>query len=446
MWVSLRRPAASAREACACQRSDAASLYADWRRFDALSGTRIDALSRRLRWRDRGAPRIGEKGVPSDSQSNAQNWRRVVGHKPVSALPVGEDTEVVENRANATEDRRGGGLLDVQARLAAQRTAIGQMRNAEVDDSIVAALQAAVDALQWYGTFKVYDSGAGGDTSLLSITPEDAREQYHDLSLQLNELVTLIASEPSGADALAEEVGDALEAVVELLRELGRRTDRSEGMSHSLATTLSEALEDRYVGTSTTLNSFRLWLRTKGAVVKLEETADSRAELAGDESEIKLSTEFDGLAKKEAFAANVFRGLTVFLFLVVIGYAAAVAYSSKEPSVEVAQKLAVGVPVLLLAGYFSREAGHHRKTARWSSVLGVQLRSVRAYTVGLDPDEVKTLRADFGRRVFMETPDTSDAGGANGATEGGQAQSPLDAGLVREVTELVRAVHQKPGA
>lgn len=325
-------------------------------------------------------------------------------------------------------------LLDAQAKVAAQVETVNRMQDlSRVDQSIVAGLQAAVTALRWLGVLSMYDKQVGRDVHLLAELPAHTVASYLALTNHADALVQEVASSMEESTDWAGGVISLLEDVASFLRELTETVSSID---------LGAVLRDRYVETATTLNQLRLWRRTEGAVQKIEESADSKAEVAGEESQLALSTEFDGLATQEVRAALIFRVLTILLFVGVIVYAAAVAYSEKEPSVEMAQKLAVGVPVLLLAGYFAKEGAQHRKTARWAGVLGVQLRSVRAYTVGLDPDETKALRAEFGRRVFMETPDTTDALAGMDAT---QTTSPLNAGLVREITELVRTAQQKPG-
>jgi hypothetical protein len=270
------------------------------------------------------------------------------------------------------------------------------------------------------------DINRGARRSLFAYLPSTVMSEYISLTSALQEVSEGLAT---------TELHDATGSVAELLD----RTEKLFRLMHNYLPDNAdkESVQERLISLLSLQSSFRLANRAAGAVAKAEEAADSAAESAGGLSEIELSTEFDQLAKREGRTANRFRGFTIFLFLIVIAYAAAVALAARTPSVEVGQKLAVGIPVLLLAGYFSREASHHRKTARWASILGAQLRSVRAYTVSMGAEAAESLRLDLGKRAFLETPDTQPS-----KDEGSTAATPVDAGLVREITDLVRASRQ----
>lgn len=146
---------------------------------------------------------------------------------------------------------------------------------------------------------------------------------------------------------------------------------------------------------------------TRRASVAAEEAEQIRsdvAEAAGEVAEGQLATEFEQLARGDQRQAQIFRGLTVAVFVAVIGYAAAVAWTAESASVELAQRLAVAVPVLLLGAYFSKEAGNHRDAYRWASVLSTQLRTIKAYTATLEPTRAAELRAKLGERVMLTSP------------------------------------------
>ena len=162
---------------------------------------------------------------------------------------------------------------------------------------------------------------------------------------------------------------------------------------------------------------------------------DATAEAAGVVAEGSLAIEFATIARAERRPALVFQGLTIALFVGTIAYAAAVAYESREPSVELAQRLSVAIPVLLLAGYFSRESTRHRRAQRWATVLTAQLRTINAYTAQLDDANAAVLRQSFGQRVFMSSPD-----GVESASDDSDATGSLLAGSA----DLARAIRGTP--
>lgn len=322
-------------------------------------------------------------------------------------------------------------IVDAHARLESAALTVMDMEIAESHDpSITNALWVATDSLVWFGRFRV----PGPDkyvTWLLALADARIRAQFLDLTVNLQAVV----EEFTRADEqyLAEETGVLLREVVRFFAEVTRLVPGDEDFR--------QALESKYVTCRTTLSSFQLWRRAQGAVEKAEEAADSAAESAGTTAEHSLSEEFVNLAKKETDAADKFRGATVFLFATVIIYTAVVAYvESAKPAIEIGQKLGLTVPVLLLAGYFAREANQHRRTGRWASVLEAQLKSIRAYSIELNPSQRDELKLLFGKRVFLESPETA-------ATS--QDPTPVTAGqdvasVLREAADLARAARGTP--
>jgi hypothetical protein len=182
----------------------------------------------------------------------------------------------------------------------------------------------------------------------------------------------------------------------------------------------------------------RLERVTEQSVLDAAEIGERRvatAEAAGVVAEGSLAIEFATIARAERRPALIFQGLTIALFVGTIAYAAAVAYESREPSVELAQRLSVAIPVLLLAGYFSRESTRHRRAQRWATVLTAQLRTINAYTAQLDDANAAVLRQSFGQRVFMSSPD-----GVESASDDSDATGSLLAGSA----DLARAIRGTP--
>ena len=177
---------------------------------------------------------------------------------------------------------------------------------------------------------------------------------------------------------------------------------------------------------------FALWRQTLEASDRAEAAADAAAESAGETAEKSLAHEFEGLRDRERRAAELFRIATITLLLGVLGFSGWVAFANHaETDMEVWRKLALAIPALLLGAYLGREASEHRRTARWASVLVAQLKSIRAYSIELSELQREELKAVFGRRVFLESPD-----GTHPVAE----PVPIDVvSVIREVGGLARA-------
>jgi hypothetical protein len=101
------------------------------------------------------------------------------------------------------------------------------------------------------------------------------------------------------------------------------------------------------------------------------------------------------------------------------------------------RKLALNVPVLLLAGFLGRESSQHRRTARWAAVIVAQLRAIRAFTGELNPKAADALRARFGQRVFLEAPELPGAAKPEGDVAAGASGVDVEALVPRMVEKAV---------
>ena len=261
----------------------------------------------------------------------------------------------------------------------------------------------------------VHEDGERG--LFLGRTPREFDDLYFGDARNFDTLVQRMVGAETAEQR--ETVLDELPGVLELHSDM---LERARGVAYD--GDFIDALDRMVVRMRTAINTFRLWRKASTAVARVEtaaelaeEAADAAAESAGETAAVTLSGEFDALAATESRSGNIFRGLTIAFLLGAVVYSAVIAFVAKTPSVELAQKLAVTVPILLLAGYFTREASHHRRTSQWASVLGAQLRSLRAYTAALKPEQAADLRYDLGRRVFLTSPESGEASpGADGAT------------------------------
>jgi hypothetical protein len=278
-------------------------------------------------------------------------------------------------------------------------------------------------------------------------TPDDFLTQF-GRSVRENSLDTL-AQILASFDSRLEEASILREATLELMDALedvlGAWLSETEDTSLGRAVGADgvvEWLRDRLSETRTARRIFELTSRLESATEQssrdaatIEERREATAEAAGVVAEGSLANEFASIAKAERRPALFFQTLTILLFIGTIAYAAVVAYESREPSVELAQRLSVAIPVLLLAGYFSRESTRHRRAQRWATVLTAQLRTINAYTAQLDDSNAAVLLQTFGQRVFMSSPD-----GVDSASDDSDATGSLLAGSA----DLARAIRGTP--
>lgn len=301
--------------------------------------------------------------------------------------------------------------------------------------AVLSTLKTVGRDLEWLLTVEV-NMGEGGVGTLVARTSPNFDDQLFGVVRTYESLVRRMVSSGTQVerDLVVDDVPDLLSMhslLLESAREYGR--DDREYLT---------AVDAQLVMARTALNSFELWRRTANAVTRVEtaadlaeEAADAAAESAGDTASVSLSEEFDGLARSENRVGNIFRGLTIAFLVAAAIYSGAIAFAAETPTVELAQKLAVALPILLFAGYFTRESRQHRQTAQWASVLGAQLRSLRAFTASLPSDQAATLRFELGRRVFLSAPD----GGSRPETDAASAEK------VSEILDrLSQARHQSP--
>jgi hypothetical protein len=120
-----------------------------------------------------------------------------------------------------------------------------------------------------------------------------------------------------------------------------------------------------------------------------------------------LSGEFGTLSKRETEIADNFRKLVVATVAILIGASATASIFGSNKLDDLVPHLAISVPLLILAGYFAREAAHHRRFGRWARVLQVQLQTIEAYVAPLNAEDRSRLLTEFGSRVLGPLPEAA---------------------------------------
>lgn len=163
---------------------------------------------------------------------------------------------------------------------------------------------------------------------------------------------------------------------------------------------------------------------------KLQSILQGAEEAAGKVSEINLSAEFKDVADKEENQANIFRGLAIAMFPIALAVAVYIVgkYSKAVWSNELI-RLAIDIPILAAAFYFSAEAKDHRINARKARELQVRLATVRSYTEELPETERNQIRTALGLAVYREPA----------SSLGAQSMSELTDGMLKRIAEIVKA-------
>lgn len=146
-----------------------------------------------------------------------------------------------------------------------------------------------------------------------------------------------------------------------------------------------------------------------------ESAADATKTAAGLTSDVKMSSFYLKLETNERRSANTFRWLTTFLALVaggaallfVMGAGAGIGWLdiASGDYVRLIQRAILVAGIFGLAGYFARQAHHHRSMANWAGSIAVQLQTFDAYLAAIDSSDVKDeLRKSFAARAFGDHP------------------------------------------
>jgi hypothetical protein len=155
--------------------------------------------------------------------------------------------------------------------------------------------------------------------------------------------------------------------------------------------------------------------RARDAALRAEASAAKASAAAGVTSDIVMSAHYSKLEEQERGSANTFRWLTTFLALVaggaallfVMGGGAGIGWLEIESGdyVRLIQRGILVAGIYGLAGYFARQAHHHRSMANWAGSIAVQLQTFDAYLAAIDSTEVKDeLRKSFAARAFGDHP------------------------------------------
>ncbi|WP_328446084.1 hypothetical protein [Amycolatopsis sp. NBC_00438] len=133
---------------------------------------------------------------------------------------------------------------------------------------------------------------------------------------------------------------------------------------------------------------------------QVERVLEVSRQAAGQVAENTLSTHFKTIADRERKSSTILR-ITAVACLLVAASAGYLLSKDKATTAMLTERLSVGIPLLLLAAYFAREAAHHRKVSRWAEEIEVKLLTMDAYIEPLDKSQRNELRTDFGKQIYQ---------------------------------------------
>ncbi|MFI5710975.1 hypothetical protein [Kribbella sp. NPDC051620] len=161
-------------------------------------------------------------------------------------------------------------------------------------------------------------------------------------------------------------------------------------------------------------------------VARVDEIVNDVEQAAGVVADSELAKAFSDHERAEAESANRFR---IGAIAILMGIVAFSTYTAIEIPATLGSSLAhVGIAFSGLAAfaYLSRESAQHRKVARWSAMMAVQLKTLSAFSAGLSEGQRENLRSQFGQRVFSEMPTSGVDTPSNGADFSPTIQAVVD--------------------
>jgi hypothetical protein len=200
------------------------------------------------------------------------------------------------------------------------------------------------------------------------------------------------------------------------------------------------------------IDKYEEQLEARQLVSEVRETRDEAKRVlsdtrraAGATGESSLAQHFGAYAARERRDANALRGFCILTLLSIAGVAVALLLDKESNQLSTPHelaRLAITIPLAVLATYLGREATRHRKVSRRARELEIQLQTVDAFAHPL-PDPLRDqLRTELGKQVFATPPP------AEGRGDGESGPSVVnDAGeLIEKIADLLKALAvNRPG-
>jgi hypothetical protein len=174
-------------------------------------------------------------------------------------------------------------------------------------------------------------------------------------------------------------------------------------------------------------------VRAREVVSEAEEVAGHVREVAGEAAEHELGSEYSKLAVSERRSSWFWSGMVIASLL---GSAIAAGYLLRSAThfngLGELGRLALTLPILGLAVFAARSAGHHRDNYKWATFTAVQLKTIRAYSDDLTYEARCEIRRGLGLKIFAGHPEPG--------ADGEDLVVSLPTHAVDSATSLVKAI------
>lgn len=157
------------------------------------------------------------------------------------------------------------------------------------------------------------------------------------------------------------------------------------------------------------LDSYIDQIATRKVLAQAEQARDKTIEVlnsakkaAGEVGATEQAVHYKNFADSERRTATFLRYVVISILVAMAVTALLIVSSAQSNGFTLTElsKLAVVLPLAVLAAYLGRESGRHRVTANWAQELAMQLLTFDAFSAPLDENARIELRAKFAAQVF----------------------------------------------
>lgn len=152
----------------------------------------------------------------------------------------------------------------------------------------------------------------------------------------------------------------------------------------------------------------------QATVDELRELRDKAVELVGTVATTGTAGHFKEVAAAEKKIADFWRWVAVVFAALAVGAAFYAALTAPDDSSldwqHLGAKAILSVSLAGIAGYAGKQSGGHRSQERAARHTSLQLSSVEAFLVSVDPDQRAEIRGTLARHVFGAPPETKSDG------------------------------------
>lgn len=308
-------------------------------------------------------------------------------------------------------------------------TSVTALKNQLID--ILTKLQSACDAEGMTNTAAAmaniknrlgeFARGAGPAGATLEFTYDQAKLAYDVIKGDIDN---------------AENNPHSIEAVVYELLEYITKMDQLTGINSRSATTsdinalrkiFEEQRKEIITQTSnllTRVNTVEAALSEKTSIVEtaaqnatsqIDSLLQNTQAFAAERANSSIYEDYKGSANAEKSASDIYRRLSIgaMIFTAAVPLVSAVeSYLRLTPLNirEILSRVALSIVLGVLAAYFARESGRHRKQQYIYQQYSLNLHALPLFIADLEPESKKALKAELAKTIFTSSHESKDDG------------------------------------